>query len=117
MTIQSIADAFPILADAIPDFRPSEEDWEDQLSYIFINDMVRYVCDRAYPEFEPMLMQFAALLERLYIEDDSSVHDLAHEALDSLWARNEQEQEIVAGYFGPKTREVWLRICAGEHGQ
>jgi hypothetical protein len=108
----SIADAFPILAEAIPECPPAPEDWEDQLSYIYINDLVRYVCDRAYVEFEPLHTHFAALLEKLYTEGDESVHDLAHDALETVWEHREAGT-FVAQYFGPKTREVWLRICAG----
>jgi len=44
------ADVFSILADALPEFKPSAEDLEDRLSYPFPSDMVRFVCDRAYPD-------------------------------------------------------------------
>ena len=115
MTID-YADVFDILAEAMPECPPEPGDWEDRLSYIYINNLVRYVCDRAYLDFEPLLKQFAALMERLYTEGDEPVCDLAHEALDSLWCHDE-ERDVVARYFGPKTTEVWLRICAGEHGQ
>jgi hypothetical protein len=54
-------------------------------------------------------------MEKLISDGDSKVHDLAHDGLDSVWAC--QEREIVAGYFGSKTREIWKRICSEEHGR
>ena len=106
---------FDVLAEGLTDFKPSESEWEeDRLSYPFLSDMVRYVCDRAYPEFETSLRQFADLLEKLIGEGDSRVHDLARDALDTLWGQD--EREFISGYLGPKTREVWKRIRAGEHG-
>jgi hypothetical protein len=108
-------DVFDVLAEAVTDFKPSEAELEDRLSYPFLNGMVRFVCDRAYPEFESSLRQFADLFERLICKGDSNVHDLAHDALDALWEHG--ERELISGYFGPKTRELWGRICAGERGQ
>jgi hypothetical protein len=114
MTI-AFRDVFPVLAGALPEFRPAAEDWEDRLSYPFINDMVRFVSDRAYPEYEDLMSQFSTLLEKLISTGDQDVRDLAHEALDTLWGR--EEKDFVSRYFGPKTHEMWTRICAGEHGQ
>jgi hypothetical protein len=117
----AFADVFPVLAEALPDFRPSPQELEECLSYVFLSDMVRFVCDRScsgFPEYEILMYQFANLLERLIVEGDSDVHDLAHDALDSVWEREEYgEREVLAHHFGPMTRELWERICAGEHGQ
>lgn len=63
-----------------------------------------------------LMRQFATLMERLISEGDSDVHDWAHDGLESVWEHHD-ECNVVAGYFGLKTREVWERICAGEHGQ
>ena len=109
-------DVFDVLAEAMPECPPAPDDWEDRLSYIYINDIVRYVCKWAYPDFEPLLKRFAALMERLFIEGDENVQDLAHDALEAVWDHRE-EGVFVAKYFEPRTREVWLRICAGEHSQ
>jgi hypothetical protein len=109
---------FPVLIEALPEFKPSPDDLEDHLSYLVMSDMVRYVCDRSYsgfPEYETLMQQFADLLERLISEGDSNVHDLAHDGLDSVWEHEERDE--LAKHVGPKTREVWERICAGEHGQ
>jgi len=111
-------DVFPILAEAMPDFKPSSADWEDRLSHVFLSDMVRFVCDRSYPgfpEYEILMRQFAELLERLIFEGDPNVHDLAHDALDSIWKHEERDE--LSKHFGPKTQEMWKLICCGMHGQ
>jgi len=107
-------DVFDVLAEAVTDFKPSEAELEDRLSYPFLNGMVRFACDRAFPEFDTSLHQFADLFERLICEGDSNVHDLAHDALETVWEHD--EREFISGYFGPKTRELWGRICSGERG-
>jgi len=68
-----------------------------------------------FPDSEKFATRLAALFERLISEGDSDVHDLTHDGLDGLWGC--EERDFVAKHFGPKTREVWERICAGEHGQ
>src|SRR6266702_784117 len=100
MTI-AFQDVFPVLAEALDDFKASEEDWEDRLSYPFLNDMVRFVSDRAYPGYEPLMRHFAALLEKLIEEGDRDVRDLVHDGLETLWEKT--EREFVAQYFGPRT--------------
>jgi hypothetical protein len=114
MTI-AFQDVFPVLAQALPDFKASEEDWEDRISYAFLSDMVRFVCDRGYPGSDGLMTGFARLLETLLILGDSDVKDLVHDALESVWAR--EERDFVAMHFGLKTSELWTRICAGERGQ
>ena len=112
------ADVFPVLTEAVPEFKPSPGDLYDQLPYAYLNYMVRYVCDRAYPqlqECDKLLREFAVLMENLISDGDFDVHDLAHDALESVWAR--AEGEVVARYFGAETRELWGRICAEERGQ
>jgi hypothetical protein len=39
-------DVFDVLAEAVTDFKPSEAELEDRLSYPFLNGMVRFVCNR-----------------------------------------------------------------------
>jgi hypothetical protein len=112
------ADVFPVIAEAMPDFEPSKEDWDNRLSYPFLSEMVRFVCDRSYPgglEYEILRNQLAGLLEYLISEGDNDVHDLAHDALESVWDR--EERDVLAQHFGPVTRVLWRKICAGERGQ
>ena len=108
------ANVFDVLTGAMPECPPDPSDREDRLSYVYLSDMTRYVCDRAYPECEVVLRQFSALLEKLFTEGDPDVHDLAHDALENVWARRE-ERTFVAHFFGAATREVWLRVRAGEN--
>jgi|HubBroStandDraft_2_1064218.scaffolds.fasta_scaffold1687253_1 hypothetical protein len=103
----AFADVFPVLAEALPDFKPDNEN--DGLCYLFLNDMVRWVCDRAYPEFERQMEEFATLFEKLLTEGDSDIRDLTQDALETLW--DHEEREVVASHFGPKTQELWKLIC------
>lgn len=84
-------DVFPVLAEALPDFRASSEDWDDRLSYPFLSDMVRFVSDRAIPEFEPLMHQFGILLEGLTTEGDRDVQDLVHDGLETLWEKSDRD--------------------------
>lgn len=61
------------------------------------------------------MREFAALLEKLITEGDSNVHELTHDALETLW-EHQDERAFVAEYFGPSTRTLRDRICAGERG-
>jgi hypothetical protein len=108
------ADAFQVIAEALPDFSPSDEGRGEQITYFFLNDMVRFVANRAYPEFETLMLEFAALLEKLISEGDRNVRDLAHDALESL--SGQDDRDFLASHFGPTTREMWDRICGGERG-
>jgi hypothetical protein len=99
-----LQEVFPILADAVGGFVPSEEVREEALSYPFISDMVRFVNDRSYVGTSEA-KQLAKLLERLFVEGDHDVHDLAVDALETV---SEQENgEIIAQEFGPVTTQVW----------
>lgn len=103
-------EVFPILAEALPEFTASHQDWvEDRLSYPFINDMVRFVCDRAFPEFDSVLKRFAALLEQLLSGGDERVRWLVKDALEGLWSS--EVRALVASHFGPKTQELWELVC------
>jgi len=103
------ADVFDALAKAMPDFPPQSGDWERRLTYVYLSDMTRYVCDRAYPEYEVVLRQFSTLLERLFTEGDSDVRDLAQDALETVWEHCE-ERTFVAHFFGPATKDAWLKL-------
>jgi len=115
--IIAFEDVFPVLAGALGDFQATKEDWEERNAYFFLSDMVEFVCDRSYPgfpEYEIVMRQFSELLERLINEGDRNVNDLAHDALESVWEREERAE--LAKHFGPKTQKLWERICAGERG-
>jgi len=115
------SDVFPVLAQALPDFSPSPVDWEDRLSYPFLNQMAWFVCDRAYPElpeYETLMRQFAGLFERLISEGDSNVHDLAHDALEyfsyccrALKGSLNQALASSAVSIGSSSAMAWSRAC------
>jgi hypothetical protein len=71
--------------------------------------MVRWVCDRTYPEFERQIEEFATLFEKLLTEGGSDIRDLTQDALETLL--DHEEREVIASHFGPKTQELWKPIC------
>jgi hypothetical protein len=98
-------DVFPILAQAIPAFPATEDDLEDPLPYMFINDMVRFVCLR---ESESEMDQLAELLEKLLAEGDDETRYLAMDAIETLGEK--PEGPMVAKRFSPKSREIWATV-------
>lgn|GEM_PF-3403486 len=98
---------FPILAEAIPGFGPSQEEWEDCLCYPFISDMVRFVNDRTYlgtAESEHL----ARLLENLLTKGDGNVHDLAVDAIETVWGS--ENGRSIAEHFGQESKKIWDEI-------
>ena len=109
-------DVFDVLVEAMPECPPDPGDLEDRLSYLYINQLARYVCNRADLDYEPLLKRFGALIERLFVGGDETVQGLAYEALQTVWEHHE-ENGLVARYFGSKTIENWLQLCGGAHPQ
>jgi hypothetical protein len=101
------ADVFPILAEALPDFQASEDDWEEPTPYFFLGDMVQFVCQKASEGSIEVLDKFSVLLERLVSDGDSNVRDLVLDALEGL--RENSNQDVVSRRFGPKTLEIWRK--------
>jgi hypothetical protein len=98
-------DVVPIIAQAIPDFPASEDDLEDPLPYVFISDVVLFVCRRQL-EFE--MDRLAELLEKLLTEGDPEVTYLSMDAIETLGVT--REGPIVAKRFGPKFLEIWATV-------
>lgn len=55
---------FPVLANAIPGFEGSETDWAEPLPYMFMQEMLTFVCEKAASESYIETDLFSALLER-----------------------------------------------------
>jgi len=98
-------DVFPILTNAIPGFEATEQDLEEPLPYMFINEMVDFVCLR---ESELEMDQLAALLEKLLAEGDDETRYLAMDAIEALW--QEAEGPMVATRLGPKSLAIWATV-------
>jgi hypothetical protein len=108
----TVDNVFSVLVEAMPEFKPNEVN--DGLSYPYLNDMVRFVSNRAYPEYELLLRQFAALIERLLTEGDEQVCWLAEDGLDTLCGHEDAaERDMVASHFGTTSRVLWRKVCAG----
>ena len=103
------SEVFPILAKAVPGFEPDEEDWKEPAEYIFLYDMVKFVCERTPSRSNTEARALAALLERLLLEGDRDVRDLVQDGLEHVWDCD--TREFIAKYFGQKTRELWIQVC------
>jgi hypothetical protein len=108
----SFNEVFPVLASGVPGFEPSEDEWVEPLAYCFLNDMVRFVCDRTWANPTVEAERFGNLLEKLIIEGDNEVQYLVIDALEGLLER--EEREIIAGQFGPLARRRW-EILVGKN--
>jgi len=95
-------DVFPILADAIPGFAATESDWEEPLPYVFMFQMVVFVCSK---NSDVEVDSFVALCEHLLTEGDDETRYLAMDAVENL--ADEPEGPIVALRLGPKGQEIW----------
>jgi hypothetical protein len=113
LTSVDFEEVFQVLAEALPDFEPTREGLEDGLSHPFLNDMVRFVCDRAYPEYDALKYQFAVLSERLISEGDNRVHDLAHDTLDGLWEHRDERDVNHESLWSENTQVVKTNLRQG----
>ena len=98
-------DVVPIMAQTISAFPASEDDLEEPLPYMFISEMVDFVCLR---ESESEMDQLAELLEKLLVEGDDETRYLAMDAIETLGEK--PEGPMVAKRFGPKSLEVWATV-------
>jgi hypothetical protein len=98
-------DVFPILATAIPDFEATEQDHEEPLPYVFISEMVDFVC---LQKSEANLIRLAELLEKLLAEGDDETRYLAMDAIETLGQNLEGPR--VANFLGPKFLEIWATV-------
>jgi|HubBroStandDraft_2_1064218.scaffolds.fasta_scaffold711966_1 hypothetical protein len=107
----SFSEVFPMLANAVPGFEASDEDWAEPLAYCFLNEMVRFVSDRTFAKPTIEAERFGDLLERLIAQGDDEVQYLVIDAIEGLVDLG--SKEIVASHFGPQARKRW-EIVSGE---
>jgi hypothetical protein len=104
----SYGEIFPILAIAVPDFEPSEADWAEPLPYVFMHQMMEFVCRKAAASSHDYCEQFAALLENLAIEGDEETQGLVLDVIEDL--RECESKELIAEHFGPRVRYLWEEV-------
>jgi hypothetical protein len=99
------------LQSAIPDFAINP-DWRDgALGYPIINDLARFICDRAgVNEFE-QVKNAVRFLEMGAETGDEYVRDLVSEALETLATC--QHVPAVQSYFGPRLLDLWSTVRSG----
>jgi hypothetical protein len=110
MTI-TFGEVFPVLANAVPGFEASDDDWNEPLAYCFLNDMVRFVSDRTFAIHTLEAERFGDLLERLIAEGDDEVQYLVIDAMEGLMEL--ETKEIVASHFGQLAHKRW-EIVSGK---
>ena len=102
-------DVFPILANALPDFPATEQDWQEPLPYIFMSEIVTFVCTKMSLDSMEHVEPFIALLEKLLTEGDGEIRYLVMDALEFL-DEHKQERELISSRFGSKTLDLWRQM-------
>lgn len=93
------------LRTSVPDFVIDPEWAGDNLTYLIINDLVRYLCEQAQLSNWDILRQGLGFLERSLEGQDSEMRGLVHEALESFL-----ECALVGeikNCLGPQTLALW----------
>jgi hypothetical protein len=78
---------------------------EDNLGYLIINDLGRYICEQAKLGDFDEVRSGLAFLEMSMESGDSYMHDLVHESLETLTSCHDIGS--IRSYFGPRVRDLW----------
>jgi hypothetical protein len=96
------------LHNSVPDFAINP-DWRDgTLGYPIMNDLARFICDRAGTEEFEQVTSAVRFLEAGLEIGDEYVRDVISEALETLAACD--HITAVQGYFGPRALDLWRTI-------
>jgi len=95
------------LANAVPGFKPDELWADESLGYLIINDLARYICNRAeYAKYDDDEVRAALdFLEACLLKGDSYVKGLVHECLETLASCSSISE--IKKYFGVQTLTMW----------
>ncbi|MGH9635069.1 MAG: DUF7674 family protein [Candidatus Angelobacter sp.] len=93
------------LRTSIPNFVIDPEWAGDNLTYLIIGDLVRYLCEQAQLSNWDILRQGLGFLERSLEGKDSEMRDLVHEALESFLSCASVSE--IKNCFGPQTLALW----------
>ena len=96
------------LQNAIPDFSINPNWRDENLGYPIMNDLARFICDRAGMEEFQQVRTGVGFLEMGLECGDDYVRDLVSEALETLAAC--QHVPAVQPYFGPRLLHLWVSI-------
>ena len=96
------------LQNTVPDFAINPEWRDDNLGYPIMNDLARFICDRAGMEDFEQVRSGVGFLEMGLEGGDEYVRDLVSEALETLAAC--KHVPAVQGYFGPRLLDLWITI-------
>ena len=90
---------------ALPDFEIKSEWADDGLDYPIFNDLARYICDRAELKDFDEIRKCLAFLELSLRGEDSYVHDLVLECLETLFSCSGIDS--IKQHFGPRVAGLW----------
>jgi hypothetical protein len=99
------------LQNTVPDFSINPDWREGTLGYPIMNDLARFICDRAGIEEFEQARSAIRFLEMGLETGDEYVRDLVSEALETLAAC--QHVPSVEAYFGPRLLYLWVTIRQG----
>ena len=92
------------LQSTVPDFLINPDWLDDVLGYPIMNDLARFICDRAGADDFAQVGSALRFLEMGIEEGDEYVRDLVLEALETLAAC--PHLAAVQAYFGPRLLDV-----------
>jgi hypothetical protein len=99
------------LHNKIPDFSINPDWRHGVLGYPIINDLARFVCERAEIKDFEQVRKAVGFLEMGLATGDEYVRDLVSEALETL-AGCEYVPTVLV-YFGPRLLDLWSTIRQG----
>lgn len=96
------------LQNTVPDFAINP-DWRDgTLGYPIVNDLARFICDRAGKEEFEQVKSAVRFLEMGFETGDEYVRDLISETLETLAGCD--HIPAVQAHFGPRLLGLWMTI-------
>jgi hypothetical protein len=103
-----------VLREQLPEF-PLNDDWiPDVLGYPIINDVARFICDRAQGKCIDELTRAVSLLDMLWREGDPYIKGLVHECLDTLLSCN--ELALVEQHLSSELRTISSKMKTNQKG-
>ncbi len=95
----------------VPEFHPNGDDVREGLTYPIINDLGRYICEKASARSHDEVKKAIDGLETLLAEGEESLTRLVG---DCLWGLLEcPEISDIAAFFGPRLRQLQNKYPPG----
>ncbi len=100
---------------AVPGFT-IDADWvPDNLGYLIVSDLARYICDQALLSDWEEVKKGTGFLEKSLEGGDSYMRDVVHEFLEALLSCPHAGE--IKQYFGPRTLDLWNQFMEETYQQ